>query len=524
MEVTIEDLLRIPMLHHPQLIAGNSHMDNHVRKLSSIDSFDGGDYVEPYTLAVTSGYFLATDVLKACSLLLTLKDKGVSGITLKEGFFSKEDLATITETADNLGLPVILLDEGMHFSSFFDYFNKYVYCNGIETFLSRDHILALMLRELNTKGLKGLANMVNYWTGKPTCIALENHLYRCPDNDLSNPNYFDGKTLSISFGNEVEAVLSIKRYDTDDAPNLNDEAILSIAKLACEADPYLLMSFSDKGRAELQENFVRDLLTGKNSALTQGNAQYTQFETLVPSSLRVIAVEGMSHHRTVNDCKQLELLLGQLSEPLLKCRIDNTVAFIIPAELGDINYLRSLIKSHPAIDAEELRIGIGNEVDAVNASASYYQALQVLNIADQEAAEDLRSISDIIEYQGNGDDPGNVYFYQDLGFYTLMGTREISPKVESLCDRYILPLIEYEKKSDVPLIETLKVFFKSHQNFSKTGNALFIHGNTVHYRLEQIEKLCRISFDNYYDTLNLQLALAYMPYVYPDVEPNHEAN
>lgn len=82
-----------------------------------------------------------------------------------------------------------------------------------------------------------------------------------------------------------------------------------------------------------------------------------------------------------------------------------------------------------------------------------------------------------------------------------------------MCSRYVQPLKDYKKISNVDLIETLKVFFQNKQNYTKTGQDLFVHANTIRYRIEQVEHLCNVDFSNYLDVLNLQVALACSPLV-----------
>ncbi len=68
--------------------------------------------------------------------------------------------------------------------------------------------------------------------------------------------------------------------------------------------------------------------------------------------------------------------------------------------------------------------------------------------------------------------------------------------VESLADIYaavLKPLDDYDSQNESFLSETLYEYIQSGQNISQTAAKLFIHRNTMLYRLQQIKQI--INFD-----------------------------
>ena len=57
------------------------------------------------------------------------------------------------------------------------------------------------------------------------------------------------------------------------------------------------------------------------------------------------------------------------------------------------------------------------------------------------------------------------------------------------------------------LMETLEVYFKNCQNSINTSRDLFIHRNTLLYRLERSSQLLDLDFNNSEQILTIQLAL-----------------
>ena len=67
--------------------------------------------------------------------------------------------------------------------------------------------------------------------------------------------------------------------------------------------------------------------------------------------------------------------------------------------------------------------------------------------------------------------------------------------LDTLVDLKIQKLISYDHKYETKYYETLCMYVKSQYSKQKTAEGLYIHLNTVKYRLQQIEKLFDIDFE-----------------------------
>ena len=52
---------------------------------------------------------------------------------------------------------------------------------------------------------------------------------------------------------------------------------------------------------------------------------------------------------------------------------------------------------------------------------------------------------------------------------------------------------EYDRKNETQYFETLKVYLLNEMSYQKTAEKLFIHKNTVIYRIRRIEELFRLN-------------------------------
>jgi len=96
-------------------------------------------------------------------------------------------------------------------------------------------------------------------------------------------------------------------------------------------------------------------------------------------------------------------------------------------------------------------------------------------------------------------------YYSDLSVYRLLMQMEHSPELTSFQEETLGPLLLSE--SDRELIHTLEAYFANNGNLSKTAEALFIHRNTLIYRMGRIAAITDLDLDNPENRLALQLAL-----------------
>lgn len=67
--------------------------------------------------------------------------------------------------------------------------------------------------------------------------------------------------------------------------------------------------------------------------------------------------------------------------------------------------------------------------------------------------------------------------------------------LSTLVDQRIQNLITYDKQYETKYYETLCMYISCQYSKQKTAESLYIHLNTVKYRLQQIEKLFDIDFE-----------------------------
>ncbi|MGM0688523.1 MAG: GAF domain-containing protein [Bacillota bacterium] len=101
-----------------------------------------------------------------------------------------------------------------------------------------------------------------------------------------------------------------------------------------------------------------------------------------------------------------------------------------------------------------------------------------------------------------------VTSYEALGAYKLLFSIKDDANLKLFVNQNLGPILEYdrEKNNDV-LITTIRQYIFSNYNNQKTADNLFIHLNTLKYRLQKIQDIAGIDLNDPETRLNLQLAL-----------------
>lgn len=142
-----------------------------------------------------------------------------------------------------------------------------------------------------------------------------------------------------------------------------------------------------------------------------------------------------------------------------------------------------------------LKAGIGSSVEY----------LEDVKTSRREAAEAVKvaSLSDTEE---------RLFFYKEQGIYTFISKVTDSRFLDDYVAKNIGKLIDADEINNGSLCETLASFLNHNCNVKETAQSLFIHRNTLNYRLNKIKELLGSDFENLDKCLELKLAFIIRSY------------
>lgn len=103
--------------------------------------------------------------------------------------------------------------------------------------------------------------------------------------------------------------------------------------------------------------------------------------------------------------------------------------------------------------------------------------------------------------------PASVTAYDDLGVYRLLQTCTGTVEAERFLHEVILPIIRWDEANHGQLLVTLETFLNCGYNYRLAARQLYLHHNTVRYRLETIQEITGYDPNSPEARLNLHLGL-----------------
>ena len=266
---------------------------------------------------------------------------------------------------------------------------------------------------------------------------------------------------------------------------------------------------------QMEEKSVRDLLENilfgdfDNPDTLINRGTYYGYDLKGSFQVAIIDIDDFAFYlkdKNITDEKRILEIKGQFQNALNSCLIkhskkalsmmrSDSLVVLVPVKNknGDeIKKLAEQIKNYVIrnIPGITVSIGIGN----------YYNKLTEIKNSLAEAERALQAAKWVHT-------KNKIFCYKDLGIYRLLFKVGDNQELESFCQETIGALLDYDKTHHTELLRTLESFLTENGNLVKTAQNMYIHRNTLKYRLQKIEELAEISLEDANQRINLHIGL-----------------
>lgn len=171
-----------------------------------------------------------------------------------------------------------------------------------------------------------------------------------------------------------------------------------------------------------------------------------------------------------------EVFLRKDKKPLTMMRSDSLI-FLVESSGDDEKELRAVAGEINQIAQKRLygltvSCGIGNS----------YSSLKEMKKSYKEAEQALRAVK--CENKKSA-----VQFYKELGIYSLLFSIRDLDTLRKFYNETFESLIQYDRLNASDLMNTLEVYLEESCNVASASERLYIHRNTLKYRIQKIEEL-----------------------------------
>jgi purine catabolism regulator len=282
-----------------------------------------------------------------------------------------------------------------------------------------------------------------------------------------------------------------------DALDLLDALTVEHGAAACALEMAKVKAISEV-KKELRGNFLEGLLAGtlpeKEVFRLAGRLDH---DTNCRHAIMTLAWDGAESPSMRRLETPLNWLLSSHNRPALVHIYSDDHICVFQAladeddDLGTALGLARRLREHLRAEFPKSRLLCGLSGPADNLAQwplVYRQAVQAMRLAGRLHADATVS-------------------FDSLGIYQLLAQLEDEPSARRFSDQIVDPLATYDKRHRSSLMQTIIAYFHHHGNVSQTADALYIHRNTLSYRLDRIQDLTGQDLENPDERLALQLAL-----------------
>ncbi|MCX8960818.1 CdaR family transcriptional regulator [Erwinia psidii] len=305
-----------------------------------------------------------------------------------------------------------------------------------------------------------------------------------------------GVNLPLRIDGEIVGVIGLT--GEPEALRHYGELVCMTAEMMLEQARLLHMLAQD---SRLREELVLNLI--RSDTLSPALMEWAQRLRIDLNQPRVVAVVEVDSGQLGVDSAMSEL--QQLQTLLTTPERDNLIAIV---SLTEMVVLKPALNAHGRFDAEDhrkrvellqarmkesghlrMRVALGNFFTGPGSIARSYRTAHTTMQVGKQRMPELRS-----------------YFYQDLVLPVLLDSLRGGWQAVELSR----PLAKLKSMDNNGLLRrTLIAWFSNNVQPSATAKALYIHRNTLEYRLNRISELSGLNLSNFDDRLLLYVALQF---------------
>lgn len=482
--LTVSEVLDLEPLKAHSILGGHNGINNLCNLMVTLETPNGMDWLRGNEFVLTSGHaFVSVSQDIKERIIVDAKDRGAAAVCIKIGRFFGEISDKLVKDANYLGIPLITIPSSVNYTYVISCFYEKIYDKASSELLLKNRkyndILSLYSKKLDVKELVGefakiIECDVNFLNKYEYQKSLSS---RKVADDLKNIHayYYD---YPVIVSNELYGYLILKNYKELD--NLQKECAnysLNIIKNVLFYKQLFLWNQSEFHR------MLTELLLSNSKFESSFIENVTEILGWGENATCALYFKH-SEKSNIRNSQIRRYLEQMLDKKFLFSNDKNNMVVFVNISVESIDSVLTELGNNFIYDGGIIAIGCSNEYTSIE------------NLLDMYEESKMACI------RGEG-----------IRKYSLMKIEKIALKMlddnsaGKFLDNTIGKLRNYDAKNKGQLIQTLKTYFDNNLSNRKTAEAMFIHVETLRYRLRRIESLTGYSLLSTDGIFTLKLAV-----------------
>ncbi|MEA4925492.1 MAG: PucR family transcriptional regulator ligand-binding domain-containing protein [Syntrophomonadaceae bacterium] len=529
---TVREALNLPSLASAKVIAGAQGLDRVIDWFHILDIPQIGPWVNKGDIILCSTYALQAVPEITDGLIENLNAKGVTGMTLALGAYLKEVPRHMIDTANLLGFPLITFNAENKFRDVTLQLSEKILENSRKNFDDYEFWLHKVMDAVN--GDEPLPNLMKITKKIVNANILfldcygrllisgqvqgkySDFLRYFRENDLKRKAEKSGTPLlgyhkgpyffyRVQRGNQVAFLVVLKNIEnvqpTEKA--LLESIIAIISALLNHQD--ILKNAALKAQVPLFESILYGQYASDD--MLRIEARELGWDLNSNHVVAVFHINNFDNYILKNKFNEkqlslfMELLIKEINKkisyvqgkyPVIKQDLSFTTIFNLPTPSSEERIFQGcqdIIEYFQEKYGIELFVGLSTSVeDLADFSSRIEEAKETIEII--KVMKDMR-----------------IARYDQLGLDLVVNKILMETDIKQTFLNKMLDLAEYDSQHNSDLIHTLRIFVHNRGSLSKTARSLYIHRNTVVYRLKKVEEIMGIYLSSPDTFINLTIIL-----------------
>ncbi|WP_411348244.1 PucR family transcriptional regulator [Paenibacillus sp. WLX2291] len=498
--ITVRELLQIPPLQSARLISGERGLDRAVQSIDIIEAPDLTDWVKEGVLLMTTAYALRQQPSRLVDMIQSLTRGQAAGLAIKSEQFVQAIPQEALQMSEQYGLPLIELPLDIPYTDITQAVMEQVLDRQASMLRRSDEVYRkLTMMVLENIGIQAVNDHVSDLLKAPVAVI---------DNAgvtiVASPagwNYHQAAhplSWNINVDRRTVARLIVDKERLDDMEEIGVEQARLVLALELMRNKII-----EDTENRLRGNFIDELMTPPAPPRHEVEQRGRQLGMNPAQLWEVAVIEGQiaPEEEWINELLEPEATTYGV-RPHVEFRSNRAVLFLpTPAADGENGITRQELIPWTDIVGNWLndrqgkltgyRAGIGRPTWLWDMHESYSEARHALTISRRLSGG------------------GPVTAYKDVEIYHLLRGTVDERGFGELFDRKLGKLKQYDEEHNSDLLRTLFFYLETRGSLLDTARQLFIHRNSVKYRLERIRDITGFDLNDPHEQFVSHMCLIY---------------
>lgn len=542
MAITVRQALNIGGLNQAVLLAGHGGLDRTIKCVDILEVPDSSGWLRPHELVVTTCYAVKDNSEAQLNIIRYMAQVNSAVLAVKFGRFIGKVPPQMCQLADELNIPLLDIPNNVSFMDItLPVMTAIINAQSLQLQYSEEvrHKMTHISLEANslTPVAETLAELIKHdviicntemqylaRAGKACSVFYQffpEELQETLHSELSNTiNGWatNGKRVFAIFPINVRKrcygyILVDLQEPLTDLHSIAIEHAITVAAVQMVKEEAVVQA-----QKSHQRDLLEDLISGafKSKELAFNRAEALGLSLNKPQIIIIIDIDNFSgfiKRESIYDEESAARLKSQLASIVGKCvhRIDwralvvqrsDSVVAIMPAPMHDpMQANQTAMRATLQQLAQNIQKKVKEQYNDITVT------IGISSLVDDPLMIALKyqEVRNIIKLTRKMQGEGRIAFWEDVEVYSLLG--QLGQPLERFYANKLGNLDCPEVRNREELITTLKVFLECQGNTVETAEKLFIHRNTLRYRLQRIEQILGIDLSQPNERFSLWLAV-----------------